>query len=215
MTGVQTCALPISSGIIHRDLKPANLFICQARGRDPEYAKVLDFGVSRFTAADGHLDISQQTRNGVIIGTPFYMAPEQMDDDPAESGLGRLGPAADIWAFGTLLVVLLPAGSVALTLMVLLPSGSGWVGVAVQVPSGLTVVVMLSPVGVVMVIVSPALPVPLMVGVLSLVIPSPTVPLSLLESSPAVSGGGVISSELSGISALEKDILDSLLRPSG
>ena len=55
-----------ASGIIHRDLKPANLFICQARGREPEFLKVLDFGVSRFTTPDGHLDVSQQTRSGAM-----------------------------------------------------------------------------------------------------------------------------------------------------
>jgi serine/threonine protein kinase len=84
------------SGIIHRDLKPANLFICQARGREPECAKVLDFGVSRFVTAEGVLDVSQQTRNGAIIGTPFYMAPEQMRGHTIDA-------RADVYSMGVTL----------------------------------------------------------------------------------------------------------------
>jgi serine/threonine-protein kinase len=85
-----------SSGIIHRDLKPANLFVCQARGREPEFAKVLDFGVSRFVTPDGLLDVSQQTRNGAIIGTPFYMAPEQMRGHAIDA-------RADVYSMGVTL----------------------------------------------------------------------------------------------------------------
>jgi serine/threonine-protein kinase len=84
------------AGIIHRDLKPANLFICQARGREAEFAKVLDFGVSRFVTPDGHLEVSQQTRSGAIIGTPFYMAPEQMRGHSIDA-------RADVYSMGVTL----------------------------------------------------------------------------------------------------------------
>src|SRR5574343_858330 len=94
---------------------------------------------------------------------------------------------------GTLLLVVLPAGSVAVTGKVAAPSGSGWVGVTLHVPSGLTVVVNTSPVGLVTVMVLPGSPVPLRVGVLSLVMPSPLAPLSLLGSSWAVSVGAVVT----------------------
>src|SRR5574343_62958 len=90
---------------------------------------------------------------------------------------------------GTLLLVLLPAGSVAVTGKLAAPSGSGCVGVTLQVPSGLTVVVITSPMGLATVMVLPGSPVPLRVGVLSLVRPSPWVPLSLAGSSLAVSVG--------------------------
>jgi serine/threonine-protein kinase len=93
---IEAIAEAHASGIIHRDLKPANLFICQARGRDPEYAKVLDFGVSRFVTLDGHLEVSQQTHNGAIIGTPFYMAPEQMRGHPIDA-------RADVYSMGVTL----------------------------------------------------------------------------------------------------------------
>ena len=76
-------------GIVHRDLKPANLFVHDDDGRT--VLKVLDFGISSF-AASGRL-----TTNGAMIGTPFFMAPEQVDTTD-----GVVGPGADIWAIGML-----------------------------------------------------------------------------------------------------------------
>jgi serine/threonine protein kinase len=93
---IEAIAEAHASGIIHRDLKPANLFICQARGREAEFAKVLDFGVSRFVTPDGHMDVSQQTRSGAIIGTPFYMAPEQMRGHSIDA-------RADVYSMGVTL----------------------------------------------------------------------------------------------------------------
>jgi len=93
---IEAIAEAHASGIIHRDLKPANLFISQARGREAEFAKVLDFGVSRFVTPDGHMDVSQQTRSGAIIGTPFYMAPEQMRGHSIDA-------RADVYSMGVTL----------------------------------------------------------------------------------------------------------------
>jgi TonB family protein len=59
------------NGIIHRDIKPANIMI-QPDGR----AKLMDFGVAR-------LEDSTSTSSGQIIGSPYYMAPEQMSGDAA------------------------------------------------------------------------------------------------------------------------------------
>jgi serine/threonine-protein kinase len=59
-------------GIIHRDLKPANLFLARQAG-DRICLKVLDFGISKLTAADGDVTGSQS-----IVGSPYYMSPEQM-----------------------------------------------------------------------------------------------------------------------------------------
>ncbi|HKO51206.1 MAG TPA: serine/threonine-protein kinase [Polyangiaceae bacterium] len=61
------------AGIIHRDLKPDNIFIC---AEEPEIAKVLDFGVAKVTA--GELSGTAGTQPGTMIGTPYYMSPEQM-----------------------------------------------------------------------------------------------------------------------------------------
>ena len=63
------------NGIIHRDLKPDNIFICH--NDDEEVAKVLDFGIAK--AAEGALGLSSgsTTRTGALLGTPYYMSPEQ------------------------------------------------------------------------------------------------------------------------------------------
>jgi serine/threonine-protein kinase len=60
------------AGIIHRDLKPDNIFIVQRGGSD--FVKIVDFGVSKFTNSG---DDMSMTRTGAVMGTPYYMSPEQ------------------------------------------------------------------------------------------------------------------------------------------
>jgi eukaryotic-like serine/threonine-protein kinase len=76
-------------GIVHRDLKPANLWLV---GRRLEHVKLLDFGIARLTDATYAL-----TDPGAPIGTPAYMAPEQVRSDP------DIDASADIYALGCLL----------------------------------------------------------------------------------------------------------------
>jgi serine/threonine protein kinase len=65
------------NGLVHRDLKPANVFLVP--DDDREIAKVLDFGVAKTTAPPGAASMSTdgETKTGAILGTPFYMSPEQ------------------------------------------------------------------------------------------------------------------------------------------
>ncbi|MCX4243533.1 serine/threonine-protein kinase [Paraliomyxa miuraensis] len=76
-------------GVIHRDIKPTNVF---AVGGSLDHIKLLDFGTARFGRTPTSL-----TRTGAIVGTPMYMAPEQVDGDR------NLTPAVDVWATGVLL----------------------------------------------------------------------------------------------------------------
>jgi serine/threonine-protein kinase len=93
-------------GIVHRDFKPENLVVIQ--GEDgAEVVKVVDFGVAKLvhelepaagSSADEPLETrgphQTHTRTGHVVGTPFYMAPEQIRDPQ------HVGPAADLWALG-------------------------------------------------------------------------------------------------------------------
>jgi serine/threonine-protein kinase len=62
------------AAIIHRDLKPDNVFLVHARAGRRDFVKILDFGVSKFAALDAELSM---TKTGAVVGTPFYMSPEQ------------------------------------------------------------------------------------------------------------------------------------------
>ncbi|HEX7507396.1 MAG TPA: serine/threonine-protein kinase [Polyangia bacterium] len=61
-----------AKGIVHRDLKPANIFLVQVPG-EPDFVKVLDFGVSKIKAVQTKL-----TDASITVGTPDYMSPEQV-----------------------------------------------------------------------------------------------------------------------------------------
>jgi serine/threonine protein kinase len=61
------------AGIVHRDLKPDNVFLC-ARDEDPSFVKIVDFGISKVATARF---ADTLTRRGTVLGTAFYMSPEQ------------------------------------------------------------------------------------------------------------------------------------------
>jgi serine/threonine protein kinase len=83
-------------GIIHRDLKPENIFLCAPR-RGQELVKVLDFGLARFI---DHKDLNSQTIQGSLIGTPYYMSPEQIRNED-------ISPRSDLYSLAALLFKLL------------------------------------------------------------------------------------------------------------
>jgi serine/threonine-protein kinase len=84
-------------GIIHRDLKPANLFLTEGVDGSP-CVKVLDFGISRMTRRQA---LTPLTDPGTVLGTPSYMAPEQME------AADTIDTRSDIWAMGAILYELL------------------------------------------------------------------------------------------------------------
>ena len=84
----EALAVAHTAGIVHRDLKPDNVM----RGKDGRL-KILDFGLAR---SQSPLELTAATRAGLLVGTPAYMAPEQLT---GERGDAR----ADVYAFGVLM----------------------------------------------------------------------------------------------------------------
>ena len=70
-----------ANGVVHRDLKPDNLFLVPVEGRDVESVKILDFGISKVKGANW----GRQAPEGTILGTPLYMAPEQVEGRVADA----------------------------------------------------------------------------------------------------------------------------------
>jgi predicted Ser/Thr protein kinase len=81
-------------GIVHRDLKPANLFLTRSPDGRP-VVKVLDFGLSKDAAGREGLNLTKTSH--AAIGTPLYMAPEQI------RSLKSASFASDLWAMGVIL----------------------------------------------------------------------------------------------------------------
>jgi len=93
----QAIAEAHANGIVHRDLKPENLFVARLHdGR--EIIKVLDFGISKTSVRDGECEL---TGSAEIMGTPHFMAPEQIRSSR------DVTPASDVWALGAILYRLL------------------------------------------------------------------------------------------------------------
>jgi serine/threonine-protein kinase len=98
---LQACAAVAEAhalGIVHRDLKPHNLFLSM-RPDGTGSIKVLDFGIAKIL--DPQSDQLQLTSDGAILGSPAYMAPEQM------MSAKSVDTRADIWALGVVLFELL------------------------------------------------------------------------------------------------------------
>jgi eukaryotic-like serine/threonine-protein kinase len=92
-----------AAGIVHRDLKPENLFLIERQG-EPDFVKVLDFGVCKLTQAhDG--SFHRLTGTGAALGTPHFMAPEQIE------GRSDVDHRADLYAVGGILFNALTGGA--------------------------------------------------------------------------------------------------------
>jgi serine/threonine-protein kinase len=84
-------------GIIHRDLKPENVFLVRGPDDDDEIAKVLDFGIAKIKGPPSHAQgVSSSTKTGAVLGTPYYMSPEQA------RGLRNIDHRTDLWSLGVI-----------------------------------------------------------------------------------------------------------------
>jgi len=79
-------------GIVHRDLKPENVLVTRTHG-GRDFVKVLDFGLAKVAERE---ELSESTDRGAIVGTPYYMSPEQIRGDDVDA-------RADIYSLGALM----------------------------------------------------------------------------------------------------------------
>ncbi len=79
--------------VVHRDLKPANIFLTRGRDGQP-FVKILDFGISKVFEPG---KVAGMTKTGAVLGTPAYMAPEQLEDS------SKVDHRADLYAAGAIL----------------------------------------------------------------------------------------------------------------
>ncbi|HEX3668073.1 MAG TPA: serine/threonine-protein kinase, partial [Acidimicrobiia bacterium] len=93
---VQVCegiAEAHANGVVHRDLKPSNLFVTK-RPDGSDLVKILDFGISKWSVGEAGVD--ELTQTGVVLGSPKYMAPEQL------FGSAEVDARADVWSVGAI-----------------------------------------------------------------------------------------------------------------
>ena len=88
-----------SKGIVHRDLKPTNVFL-QALPDHDDHVRLLDFGMVKFLEGPSSRTLTDVTRPGAVVGTPAYLAPDQVKGGPADA-------RTDVYAAGVLLFELL------------------------------------------------------------------------------------------------------------
>ncbi len=91
LTGLQAAH---AAGIIHRDLKPDNIFVLKEKAGQKDFVKIIDFGISKFQPLGGEM---KMTRTGSVMGTPYYMSPEQA------SGSSEADHRSDVYAVGVMM----------------------------------------------------------------------------------------------------------------
>jgi eukaryotic-like serine/threonine-protein kinase len=99
LQAIEALAEAHAAGVVHRDLKPGNLFLAR-RADGSRRVKVLDFGISKALAGSSVEELSL-TKTAALIGSPLYMAPEQM------RSAKDVDTRADIWSLGAMLYEML------------------------------------------------------------------------------------------------------------
>src|SRR6185503_1006620 len=90
-----------AAGVVHRDLKPENIFLARTRREgQSRTVKLLDLGIAKIVA---DAQSQTQTSETAVVGTPLWMAPEQME--------GAVSPASDVWALGLIAFYMLTGRS--------------------------------------------------------------------------------------------------------
>lgn len=81
------------AGIVHRDLKPENVFILKEKAGRSDFVKLIDFGISKFNLPGADFSM---TRTGALMGTPYYMSPEQA------KGASNVTGQTDLYSLGVI-----------------------------------------------------------------------------------------------------------------
>jgi len=84
-----------AANVLHRDIKPDNIFLCHQDADDELFVKLLDFGIAKAHAAEGQeITLDGQTKTGQVVGTPYYMSPEQVTAQKV------IDLRSDLWSLG-------------------------------------------------------------------------------------------------------------------
>ena len=84
-----------AANLLHRDIKPDNIFLCHHEAEDDLFVKLLDFGIAKTHTAEGaEITLDGQTKTGQVVGTPFYMSPEQVTAQKV------IDLRSDLWSLG-------------------------------------------------------------------------------------------------------------------
>jgi serine/threonine-protein kinase len=82
------------AGLLHRDIKPDNIFLCHGEADDELFVKLLDFGIAKAHTTEGEVELDGQSKTGQVVGTPFYMSPEQVTAQKV------VDLRSDLWSLG-------------------------------------------------------------------------------------------------------------------